>query len=220
MTDKPAELVLVVGTSGSGNTLLARVLVLHGRLHTLEETHFVGAETTVSPSEDPPSPTDARRGLAGLIARRDSDPFSGSIGEKDHQRARFCSIRYERLISEPEPVPRDLFRILGLEFEPAMLQAPYTTSSTRSGGEMDGSARGFYNTAVSEWESSLPRGDTPIREVIVRERATKRGYDISSHGRYPGRTVWHMLRCPFHVLGMLVLNPRRLPVQLQSVHRL
>ncbi|MBI1732453.1 MAG: sulfotransferase [Gammaproteobacteria bacterium] len=265
MTDGPAELVFVVGASRSGTTLLARVLGLHRRLHALEETYFLGVETTLSPSEDPPSSTYARRALAELIARRDTGPFGGDAGDEDYRQAekllgdrtpdhaglfglfarfvaqshgkeiaveqtprntfyaekllqryprsrgvetvrdpravlysqrrrwrvrfsghrpvplmhtfrvivnyhavtmsllwkraadagmklqshpRFCSIRYKRLVSEPESVLRDLCRFLGFEFEPAVLQAPYTICSTHAQSGSTAGATAFRPSTV------------------------------------------------------------------------
>lgn len=129
---------------------------------------------------------------------------------------RFISIRYEDLVNDPEASLRRLCAFLGVDFNEQMLAAPHATSSTRAANR---EARGFYRSSVNAWEDKLPRGDRALCNLIARTCAAEHGYELLDHRKYPFSMLLHVVRYPLHLLGTMVLNPKRLMVQLRSVLR-
>jgi len=129
---------------------------------------------------------------------------------------RFLSLCYEEVVQEPESNLRKLCSFLGVDFQEKMLQAPHATSSTRV---IDREASGFYRSSLSEWIDKLPRGDRALCELITRKSASQHGYKFSHDGMHLFGIALHMLRYPIHIAGMIILNPKRLIVQIRSVFR-
>jgi len=328
------DLIFVAGASRSGTTMIARVLGLHDKIHTMGETHYFGEIAAFSPFAPTLSSDRARQMMAKLLAGQIHGVFQNSVGEENYrldaeillnhevtspavlfevfaqytaeiygkqipveqtprnifyarallelypnsrfieivrdpravlysqrkrwkirfssgpdtpliqslrvlvnyhaitmsglwvsaiksglnlkEHSRFMCIHYEEIVKEPEYNLRKLCSFLGVDFHEKMLQAPHATSSTRV---INRKKRGFYRSSLNEWNEKLPQGDRSLCELITSRTAAQLGYDLSNDRKHVLPVFLHMLRYPFHVIGMILLNPKRLVVQIRSVFK-
>jgi hypothetical protein len=68
---------------------------------------------------------------------------------------RYIGVRYEDIISNPEPVLRDVARIAGLEYSPEMTQKKFSKYNSSYGQE--NATVGISGSSVEKWKTVLPQ---------------------------------------------------------------
>jgi hypothetical protein len=92
---------------------------------------------------------------------------------------RYLEVRYERLVSEPEPVLREVSEFLELPFDDAMLRHS-ETAAERIPGRPDGLHRRAATapvTDVRDWRRDMPREDLESIEAIAGDLLDELGYE-------------------------------------------
>jgi hypothetical protein len=132
--------------------------------------------------------------------------------------ARFCVLRFEDLIEDPETQLRQLCERLGLAFEPAMLEIGQVNSSHAS--SVGGARRGFNPAAIEAWRDKLTGAEIEATERRCRPLMDSFGYTRrASHGSRLLGNAWMGLTYVFHLAGVLLLNPRRAWIQFRGLSR-
>lgn len=127
---------------------------------------------------------------------------------------RYMRIRYEDLISDPEGIVVQLCAFLGIPFETDMLEIPRISSSTA----MNANAKtGISKDSINRWQEQLPAGDRAICARIVGREAQLLDYSIATEPLFRASVLWHMMRYPLHLIGSLVINPRRIITQVKGL---
>ncbi len=96
--------------------------------------------------------------------------------------ARCCAVRYEDVVTDPEPAARALCLFLGLTFEPAMLEIEKSDPAKivkDQAGWFTGLAEGINTSAVGKWRQEL----TPRQQ---RTFAAAAGPELAELGYEPG----------------------------------
>lgn len=136
------------------------------------------------------------------------------IGETLAQHSRVKRVRYEDLVSKPEETLNEVCSFLGIDWQPAMLHVPRISSSTQSNAAGD---LGITRDSLNLWCSRLPVGDRIVCEKITKDLAVCLGYHVQESSLLHYAVLWHMLRYPLHLLGVMLTNPKRAWIQLQNV---
>jgi len=132
----------------------------------------------------------------------------------DHPR--FTVVRFEDLATAPEQETARLCVFLGLEFQPPMLlDLPQWGSSN---ADHTSAQRGISKEAVDRWSSVLSSGEALICEKVTADLMGRFGYTARVLGESSGlRAIPSLLAYPFHVLGVVALNPKRAWTQLRAL---
>ena len=127
---------------------------------------------------------------------------------------RYYEIYFERLVEDPEYELGKLSSFLGVDFQKEMLDIPQMGSSHI---KHDESIRGISPGYTSDWKGGLPKGDLLIMEKMTEPQMRRLGYEPVADWRYYPWILMPLLRLPFHVLGVLMTNPKRAMIQLKAL---
>jgi omega-hydroxy-beta-dihydromenaquinone-9 sulfotransferase len=130
---------------------------------------------------------------------------------------RFMMLRFEDLAADPEAGARRICNLLGLKFEPEMLEIPRWGSSNV---EHDSEHKGVSKEVVGKWRDTLSTGEALICERISHRLMLRLGYAPEFLDRRGTLAVIpSLLSYPLHVAGVIALNPRRAWIQIQAMLR-
>lgn len=99
--------------------------------------------------------------------------------------SRYRVVRYEDLVSDPEPLLRDLCAFLSLDYLPEMLRFHERAESgfhARQAGHMRNTLKPLFSSSVDQWRSSMPPGQIGVIEHLLRREMILMGYDPSGIG--------------------------------------
>lgn len=133
---------------------------------------------------------------------------------QNHPRVRV--VKYEDLVSAPRETLLPLCEFLGVPYEEAMLNVGQIGSSTQRN---DGHNAGISTNSRDAWESQLPKGDRLICEHFTYSTARRHGYEIDEGRLLSFPSLFHLARFPLHLVGMLLVNPKRMWVMAKAVLR-
>lgn len=112
-------------------------------------------------------------------------------------------LRYEDLVREPEAAALRICRLIGEEFEPAMLSVQQNNSSDCSTRTAAG---GIYASSVGRWRDSLPPEQAAVAQRIAGKWLTELGYRTESVAANPLRVARLVLTFPFALVRGLYAN--------------
>jgi hypothetical protein len=115
-------------------------------------------------------------------------------------KANLSLLRYERLVSDPETVIRELCGTIEETFEPGMLQIDFHNSSHGV------HAPGIYGDSVGRWRSGLPREDIHIVQSSCCREMDFLGYAREDAGAGTLRVAHCYLSAPGAFLSALHAN--------------
>ena len=136
-------------------------------------------------------------------------------GQQLLQHSRFTRVKYEDLLMSPDETVRKLCADLGLEFEASMLDIPQVGSSHR---RHDGPGKGVVRGAADSWRGCQPHSDTWICQLMTAEARAELGYESIAVGTPILGVLVRTLLYPFHLLAMLLVNPR-LALRVRSISK-
>ena len=136
-------------------------------------------------------------------------------GQQLLQHSRFTRVKYEDLLMSPDDTVRKLCADLGLEFEASMLDIPQVGSSHR---RHDGPGKGVVRGAADSWRGCQPHSDTWICQLMTAEARAELGYESIAVGTPILGVLVRTLLYPFHLLAMLLVNPR-LALRVRSISK-
>jgi hypothetical protein len=149
--------------------------------------------------------------MAHLWAKA-TDAALGLVGHPQ-----FMMLRFEDLAADPEAGARRLCNLLGLRFEPGMLEIPRWGSSNIA---HDSEHKGVATEVVDKWRDSLSAGEGLICERITHRLMLRLGYAPEFLGRRGALAALpSLLSYPLHVAGVIAMNPGRAWIQLQAMWR-
>ena len=127
---------------------------------------------------------------------------------------RFFIVRYEDLVADDDAAFRELFAALGLKYHPAFLAVPHYGSSVTS----HTSKEGLSKKSVDKWKENLNGTEIRYSEAATREERKAFDYPEYPEARYGlAGLAGFALRAPLHAVGLLILSPRVLFVQLRAM---
>lgn len=135
-------------------------------------------------------------------------------GQRVAGKPRVMRVRYEDLVSDPDYYVRKICNFIGIGFELNMLNVPHIASSTRINNS---ASAGIAKDGVDRWMDDLPRGDRAICEYVNFDVVNDLGYQVDKPNLLTLGVFVHMLRYPFHIIGVVLTNPGRLIVQLRGI---
>lgn len=121
---------------------------------------------------------------------------------------RVLRCKYEDLVAEPIEMVRKLCSFLMLEYESDMQSVPRIASSTLRNTDK---TSGINADSAEIWKKRLPAGDLILCEYILSREAKEVGYQIETQKSklYTFSVFLHLLRYPFHLLMVPIINPSR-----------
>lgn len=138
-----------------------------------------------------------------------------ALALEDHPRVRLQ--RFEDLATHPQAEVRKLCDWLGLEYAEQMLDVPQWGSSNVEGS--DGAA-GVSALMVDKWREVLSSGEVAISERQTGVLMERFAYPKSTGpGLSFGAIMQMLVRYPLHVVGAVLVNPRRVLIQLKAILR-
>ena len=127
---------------------------------------------------------------------------------------RFHLIRFEELLDSPQASLSALCSDIGLTYEEEMLDITHEGSSHQYNAN---ESRGISNSTLDSWKSSLSRAEIHLSQKGCREMMSE--YDYQPISNSPSLIdillVWG--RFPLHVIGVIIVNPRRAIIQMKSL---
>lgn len=131
---------------------------------------------------------------------------------------RVTLVRFEDLVTDPQPTVRQLCARLGLDYDDTLLDVPHINSSHRDA--RGGARRGLHTEALDTWRRTLSGAEVRIAERRCGEFMQRFGY-----GRVQRRAcsalseLRYRLSYPVHLCGVALINPRRARTQLTAMLR-
>lgn len=110
---------------------------------------------------------------------------------------RICTVHYEALVIDPEPILRKVCAFLDEPFDPALLTRSEASVSTKVnygkwGRRHLSDALGRIRTdSLTKWQLRLTPDQVAIVEYLTRKGMLRYGYELSSEG--PGALLWSVL---------------------------
>lgn len=124
-------------------------------------------------------------------------------------------VRFEDLVADPERVLTSLLEDLGLDFEPAVLEAPRISSSNSS----DREGVGVDPTVVGRFREGLSTAELWLNQRLTASEATRYGYDPIRVRPAPLPLVGLLALWPVKTVLALLLNARRSRSLLTSIRK-
>lgn len=106
---------------------------------------------------------------------------------------RVMTVPYERLVTQPEPVLRELCHFLDEPFEAVMLEGSGQALGGRQGGEwarryFERAAQPIHAGSLEKWRERLSEEEVALIEYIARRGMRAHGYEMDTVG--PGGVAW------------------------------
>jgi len=114
---------------------------------------------------------------------------------------RFRFVKYEELVTKPEPVLRDLFAFLGLPFDLSYLEVPQVNTS-ETGYTDKGEIKGLNPSKVYKYRDALTPAQLALIDLLIWKEEVQREYPDVPH-----RGMKHSLGARLKALGMLAVAP-------------
>jgi hypothetical protein len=148
------------------------------------------------------------------IARLWNRASQAAISLKSHPR--FTLVRFEDLLEEPEKVIRSLCDDIDVGYEQTMLEVGQINSSHQS--SVGGARKGLHKNAIDTWKSTLSGSDVAITERLCNQLMKQFGY-TTYHRLHSAKynEIPYMLSYLLHLLGVLIVNPRRAWIQFKAM---
>lgn len=128
---------------------------------------------------------------------------------------RFRIVQYEDLVRRPEDTVRDLCTFLDVDWQPSMLDIPFTGSS----GARDVGRRGIASDRVESWRQVLAPSEVKHVEDVCGDLMHDFGYVPSDAPGSPlGKLILRM-QFPLHLAATALVDPRRMWIQARAVLR-
>lgn len=127
------------------------------------------------------------------------------LGESLVDQPRFRQLRFEKLVTDPQPELQELCVWLGVEFQAEMLAAPNvgSSSSQHKAGDL-----GIVADTADRWRGQLSEADTWICQWRTKMKQKSLGYTAIDVGRPVFAVLLQLLLYPIHAIGVLLINPR------------
>ena len=126
---------------------------------------------------------------------------------------RFKIVSFESLLTEPEQTIRGLCEFLEIPFEESMLDVGQVNSSHQS--SVGGARRGIHKDALETWSQVLSPAEISITDRKCAQGMASLGYQPVAQAPVP--EIKQQFSYIFHVLGVLLVNPRRAWVQFKAL---
>jgi len=102
---------------------------------------------------------------------------------------RYCEVRYEALLEDPEGTLRDLCAFIELEFDPAMLRYPVHADELASGfsSEERQIHRHLHRSptkGLRDWRSQMSREEVAVVEALIGDLLEELGYERATQPRF------------------------------------
>lgn len=116
-------------------------------------------------------------------------------------------IRFEDLTTSPEATMRKICEVVGIPYEPAMLEVPHAGSSSAMD---DHTKKGIRTDRGESWKKGLDHTEVAICQRTSGSRMAEQGYVMAdvSPGALSLMAAW--LRFPFKLIGAFALNLGRM----------
>jgi hypothetical protein len=129
---------------------------------------------------------------------------------------RFTLVRFEELLTDPDRIVSSLCRDLDIDYEPAMLDVGQINSSHQS--SVGGARRGLHRDAIATWKTALSAPEISIAEHQCGQLMEQYGYErIQPESRPRVRELPWALSYLLHLLGVLIVNPKRAWIQFRAM---
>ncbi len=129
----------------------------------------------------------------------------------DHPR--FLSVKFEDLASNPHKEVRKICDFLSIEYQQEMEKVPHVGSSIKTNAEHK---QGISADTLNSWKSTLTRGEIAICEYLTKSYMDKYNYTPVSDKVPLLSVIFYLLIFPLHLLGVVLINPRRVWIQLKA----
>lgn len=117
----------------------------------------------------------------------------------------YLAIRFEDLVANPAIELRRACDFLGITFVQGMLNVPRVGSSNLQHRE---ELRGISSEVLDAWRGKLAAAELWLCEWKTKDSMRKLGYAPEVIGVPWLGLLWQLLVYPFHVIGVLLINPR------------
>lgn len=128
---------------------------------------------------------------------------------------RFTLLRFEDLLEKPEQTISRLCSRLGIDYEPAMLDVGQINSSHQT--SVGGARKGLNTAAIDVWKQTLSEPETAIVEKFCMPAMETHGYQPVAKSRSLFSWLWFGFTYFFHILGVILLNPKRGWIQFRAL---
>lgn len=140
-----------------------------------------------------------------------------AAGDRFRDDPRVCVLRFEELLSDPEPQLKRVCESIGIAYDPAMLDVPRVGSSHQADRPTE---RGLDPGAAGRWkQGGLTRTELAVCQRIAAEHMARYGYDTEPVKASALSLAWCRVTWLFKSALALALNFRRIRNLRESVRR-
>ncbi len=133
------------------------------------------------------------------------------------KQSRFCMVRFEDLVANPESAVRSLCEFAGLGFEPGMLDIPHWGSSNLSHST---DKRGISSDVMDQWRNVLTGAEIALCQRLTRSMMGHFAYKPMPPAPRSFAGMGLILGSyPIHVAAVIAVNPARAWIQAKALYR-
>ncbi|MEL6495197.1 MAG: sulfotransferase [Cyanobacteria bacterium J06623_7] len=130
---------------------------------------------------------------------------------KYQDRDRLMTVRFEDLITQPEPIIRRVCDFTGLEFTPAMLQVSQSEGGVSSHKKIAPGQKGIDSKATGKWkQGGLSKTEVYLCQQITQANMRQHNYTIESIKANPVRVILSWLFLPIKLALAVMFNLKRM----------
>ena len=130
---------------------------------------------------------------------------------------RCIRIKFEEVISNSSRIINPVCKFIEISYSVDMLNVSQIDSSVRQG---DNKKIGIIKESLDAWKKILNEGEIFLIEKILNKDMSKMNYKFTNNNinrQFLFFIVMMILRFPIHVLGMIIINPGRLVIQVKGI---
>ena len=125
-------------------------------------------------------------------------------------------VRYEDVVEFPVETVNDICKFLNVDFEKEMLNITSMGSSYIKSSQNN---IGISTEGLKRWRKTLSDGEINISEMLTADYMSKFSYARLNLKRPYLHIIPALLSYPFHLVGVLLANPKRMWIQFKAIYK-
>ncbi|MFK5951350.1 MAG: sulfotransferase [Methylococcales bacterium] len=138
---------------------------------------------------------------------------SVNAGQHLSSHPRYLSVRFEDIVEDPRKEIKKICDFLNIDYQEKMENVPQVGSSMKNNQE---SKNGISASSLNSWKTTLTSGEIALCERLSKPYMRKYDY-LPVSDKVPFlSTAFYLFTFPLHLIGVALINPRKVWLKLKA----